>query len=91
MYSTLLLCYVAAGMITAVATMYIFPPMEGFRPSIGIRAIAAFSFTAFWPFLLFVATWYVIIGQMNQPTLDSRPLHASLHTGPIPGAVTKPR
>lgn len=60
--TTLLLAYAALGLVAAVATLRIFPPMEGFRPSMSVRISAGFVFALLWPFLVMLAAWYFWIG-----------------------------
>jgi len=58
--------YVAVGLVTAVVTMWVFPPMEGFRPKLMLRIVATCVFTALWPILVSLAAWYFGVGYLNR-------------------------
>ena len=58
LWFTLLIGYLVAGLITAAVTMYIFPPVEGFRPHIALLITTLVVYTLLWPVLVLLALWY---------------------------------
>lgn len=66
MLLTLLACYVGIGLITALVTLRVFPPMEGFRPNLGLRLLAVVVFVTLWPLLVSLALWYLTIGHLGR-------------------------
>ena len=55
-----LIAYVIAGLATAVATMIIFPPVEGFRPPLALRLIAIVVFASLWPILVLLLGFTIV-------------------------------
>lgn len=66
MSSIYLVLYVALGIVTAIATMCVFPPMEGFKPRLILRVLAIGVFTLLWPILVALAAWYLSVGYLNR-------------------------
>lgn len=64
--TTVLVTYAAIGLAAAVTTLRIFPPMEGFRPSLSVRLSAGLVFALLWPFLVLLAAWYFWVGHSNR-------------------------
>ena len=62
----LLAAYVLVGAVVSFTTLRIFPPMEGFKPSLTVRFSAGLVFAVLWPFLVLLAAWYLTIGYLNR-------------------------
>ena len=76
----LLVMYAVVGLAVSCITLRIFPPMEGFQPSLGVRASAGLCFAILWPFLVLLALWYLAVGYLGR-TRQQKPLaesHASI-------------
>ena len=61
-----LIAYIIAGLVTAIATMRIFPPMAGFRPGLPLRMFALLIFVTLWPVLISLAVWYLAMGYIGR-------------------------
>ena len=53
-----LIMYLVVGCVTAAVTMYVFPPIEGFRPRFFTVVSACTVFILLWPILAILALWY---------------------------------
>ena len=94
MFNIYLTAYTLMGLATALATMRIFPPMEGFRPGITIRLLAVTVFTALWPILVSLAAWYLLVGHFgrNRISVHSPTTHDFATTESLPSwQGSKPR
>ena len=58
--------YGLIGLVTAITTMRVFPPMEGFKPGLSMRLIAILVFTTLWPILISLAVWYMMLGYLGR-------------------------
>ncbi len=58
--------YLVAGALTTLVTLFVFPPMEGFRPHPALKLLAFVVFMLFWPVLLALAVWYLSVGYLNR-------------------------
>ncbi|MCZ6656802.1 MAG: hypothetical protein O7C67_05855 [Gammaproteobacteria bacterium] len=94
--STGTISYLLVGLITAGITMYIFPPMEGFRPKLSIVMTAIVVFTLLWPAIVLMALWYFVrtyAQAHNERTANTYLKEETLRENPVlkPFAASKPR
>lgn len=61
-----LIAYIVVGLFTAIGTMRVFPPMEGFRPGLALRLLALVVFVTLWPVLISLAVWYYAMGYFGR-------------------------
>ena len=79
-----LIAYVIIGGLTASITMYVFPPMEGFRPPITMIVAGFLVFLLLWPVLALLALWYQAVSYF-----DRRSRQADNSVGPTEVAPSK--
>jgi hypothetical protein len=90
-----LIAYVVIGVLTASITMYVFPPMEGFRPPITMVVAGFLVFLLLWPVLALLALWYQTVSYFDRrsPRTEKSVGPTELapsNTGELP-MPTKPR
>lgn len=85
------LVYAVLGMITAVVTIRVFPPMEGFRPGLSTLLLACSVFVVLWPVLVLLALWYNATGRSRPANVHLQPHAPASLTGSVHGMPVKPR
>ena len=90
----ILTVYLFAGVITAIVTVCVFPPMEGFRPKIHVRMLALAVFVFLWPVLSLLCVWYlgVVHWSRSRDDIVERQVGIKIGSRSIHGIpVSKPR
>jgi hypothetical protein len=69
-----LVVYLLIGTIVAIVTMVVFPPVEGYRPSLRLVMFGLGVFTLLWPILVGLALWYYLTQSVQRWTTPDRPM-----------------
>lgn len=91
-----LFVYCLVGAVVSFVTMRVFPPMEGFQPTLSLRLVAAMVFAFLWPVLVLLAVWYLSVGYLNRNYVTRNSIHESkvaidLRNGYGQVPISKPR